>query len=63
MSSYIRQIYTTDFLVTLQDALSTWRERRRNRQALSGLNDHLLRDIGLSHGDREREVNKPFWRA
>ncbi len=44
-------------------ALSTWQERARGRRALASLDDHLLRDIGLSRADVERERVKPFWRA
>lgn len=38
------------------------RERVRQRRALAGLNDALLRDIGLTQRDVAREVVKPFWR-
>jgi uncharacterized protein YjiS (DUF1127 family) len=26
------------------------------------MDDHLLRDIGLSRADLEHEIEKPFWR-
>lgn len=41
--------------------LLLWRERVRQRQALSGLNDRMRRDIGLSASDIHRESTKPFW--
>ena len=44
------------------DMLLTWHERSRQRQALAGLSDHMLRDIGLSRADVSMEVDKPFWR-
>ena len=37
-------------------------ERWRQRQALSRLDDHLLKDIGLSRADVEAETRKPFWK-
>lgn len=37
-------------------------ERWRQRQALSRLDDHLLKDIGISRADVEQEITKPFWR-
>jgi uncharacterized protein YjiS (DUF1127 family) len=37
-------------------------ERVRQRQALMALDDRLLKDIGVSRADAEREANKPFWR-
>ena len=36
--------------------------RSRQRRALAELDDHLLRDIGLTAYDITREVEKPFWR-
>ncbi len=40
-----------------------WHERTRQRRALASLDDHLLRDIGLSRAEVVREARKPFWRA
>ncbi|HYD64364.1 DUF1127 domain-containing protein [Azospirillum sp.] len=42
--------------------LAAWIGRRRQRRALAALDDHLLRDLGLSREDAERESAKPFWR-
>ena len=39
-----------------------WIERSRNRRALTRLDDHLLRDIGISREAAEREAARPFWR-
>lgn len=46
----------------LADVLVVWLERARERRALCRLDDHLLKDIGLSRADIEREGGKPFWR-
>jgi uncharacterized protein YjiS (DUF1127 family) len=35
--------------------------RRRSRVVLSGLNDPLLKDIGMTRAEAELEINKPFW--
>lgn len=35
--------------------------RRRDRQRLSQLDAHLLRDIGLDAQEARREIAKPFW--
>ena len=40
-----------------------WQERGRLRAALARLDDHLLRDIGLSREEAARECAKPVWRA
>lgn len=43
--------------------LQQWRHRIREREQLAGLDDRMLRDIGLTRGDAEFLINKPFWRA
>ena len=43
------------------DLLLSWQERARQRRELETLNDHMLRDIGLSRGDVMAEATKPFW--
>lgn len=45
------------------DGLLRWQDRARQRHMLAGLDDHLLKDIGLSRTDTARESAKPFWRA
>ena len=45
------------------NVLFIWRDRVRDRQMLGDLNDHYLRDIGLSRYDIMLERSKPFWRA
>jgi uncharacterized protein YjiS (DUF1127 family) len=42
--------------------LREWRRRSRDRAQLATLDDRMLRDIGLTHGDAEFLANKPFWR-
>ena len=42
--------------------LSTWLQRARERRALHGLDDGMLKDIGLTRADIDFEVHKPFWR-
>jgi uncharacterized protein YjiS (DUF1127 family) len=44
------------------DRVDGWIERYRQRRQLLGLNDALLKDIGISRADVEREAAKPFWR-
>jgi uncharacterized protein YjiS (DUF1127 family) len=38
-----------------------WSERHRQRRALLDLDEHMLRDIGLSHADVASEAGKRFW--
>ena len=41
--------------------LREWRRRQRSRTFLVQLDDHLLKDIGVTYAEAEREANKPFW--
>ncbi|WP_425405677.1 DUF1127 domain-containing protein [Hwanghaeella sp.] len=41
--------------------LRCWWERRQQRVALAGLDDQMLKDIGVSEAERNRETRKPFW--
>ena len=48
----------------LQNLLSRflgWRERARSRHLLLQLDDRMLRDVGLSRSDVDRECAKYFW--
>ena len=49
--------------VELIDSVIAWQQRASQRYHLSGLDDHLLKDMGISRADVEREVTKPFWRV
>ena len=39
-----------------------WNQRSRQRQALADLDDHLLKDIGISPKAAAAEAGQPFWR-
>lgn len=41
--------------------LLQWHERAHQRRALLTLDDRMLKDIGVSRAEAEREANKPFW--
>lgn len=45
----------------VRQTLAEWRRRIAARRALSRLDPHLLRDIGLSDVDVSRECARPFW--
>jgi uncharacterized protein YjiS (DUF1127 family) len=45
------------------ETFESWQDRRRQRRHLAELPDYLLKDIGLSLADVERETSKPVWRA
>ena len=41
-------------------ALAAIAERRRQRRSLANLNDHRLRDIGITRSDVKQEIKKLF---
>lgn len=45
------------------DLLIVWERRIAARQALVGMEPHLLDDMGIVPEDAARESQKPFWRA
>ena len=49
-------------VLLIADVIALWRERARSRKQLLRLDDALLKDIGITRADVERETMKPFWR-
>jgi uncharacterized protein YjiS (DUF1127 family) len=49
------------YVLYLAMLVLAWQERVRERRALNALDDRLLRDIGISRADADRELRKPFW--
>ena len=39
----------------------TWRDVSRQRNELRNLSDQLLKDIGISQADAQREADRHFW--
>jgi uncharacterized protein YjiS (DUF1127 family) len=52
---------TKHFLNQAMRLAHDWFERRKTRQQLAEMPSHLLRDIGLTEVQRQRELNKSFW--
>ena len=48
-------------LADLVDLVSTWADVARQRRRLAAMDNRLLSDIGFSHADVDREINRPFW--
>jgi uncharacterized protein YjiS (DUF1127 family) len=49
-------------LLRFAELIQAWQQRGRERRRLDYLGDHLLKDMGISRADTEREVSKPAWR-
>ncbi len=44
------------------DRIYLWQERAAQRAHLASLDDHRLKDLGISRAEAVREAAKPFWR-
>ena len=42
--------------------VATWVTRVRQREILAGLDERMLRDIGLTRGDLRDAISEPLWR-
>ena len=60
-ADYRRRI--TVWISKVPTLLLVWQRRYMERQDMASFNEHMLRDIGLSHEDLAREIAKPFWHA
>ena len=49
--------------ISLSALSRAWAERRRTRLELRQLDDHMLRDIGITRVDADVEAHKPFWQV
>ncbi len=47
--------------ISFAHAVTVWETRRRTRNHLKDLDDHLLADIGLTRHDARKEAQRPFW--
>jgi uncharacterized protein YjiS (DUF1127 family) len=45
----------------LVEQLLHWHDRVRQRRHLQALDEHMLKDVGLTRADAELETSKPFW--
>jgi uncharacterized protein YjiS (DUF1127 family) len=50
-------------LSRLIDWYQRHRQLARERRVLACVDDRMLKDIGLSRADAEREISKGFWRV
>ncbi|HXQ41742.1 MAG TPA: DUF1127 domain-containing protein [Candidatus Udaeobacter sp.] len=59
-----RFVHSVDAAVeNVLDRFLTWQRRHKDRMHLLSLDDRMLRDIGVSLADVDRETSKPFWRS
>ena len=45
----------------LVDLVSTWADVAKQRRHLAAMDNRMLSDIGFTHADVDREINRPFW--
>ena len=49
------------YLTAMRESVRVAFRRWRTRQSIAGLDQHALRDIGVSYAEAENEANKAFW--
>lgn len=54
---------TNNVVVQAIHTLSVWNQRARQRRHLNRLDHRLLKDIGITYADVDREMHKPFWKS
>ncbi|MEO9514708.1 MAG: DUF1127 domain-containing protein [Paracoccaceae bacterium] len=52
---------TVTFFLSVAVLVAKWQEIRRTRRALTALDDHILKDIGLTQHQAHRESRRHFW--
>jgi uncharacterized protein YjiS (DUF1127 family) len=57
----LRAARTAGLVSGMRSVVQVWRARTRTRQALSRLDAHMLRDIGLDAEAAIGEATRPFW--
>jgi uncharacterized protein YjiS (DUF1127 family) len=57
------QIAIVPTLMSGLESIFGWFTRSNDRRRLADLDEHTLRDIGISRVDVYREAMKPFWRS
>jgi uncharacterized protein YjiS (DUF1127 family) len=59
---YVGKAQPISRLQNLNALILLWINRYRQRKLLSSLEDHVLKDIGVTRIDALKESNKPFWK-
>ena len=49
-------------MARIAETLGKWQYRATWRIRLADLDDRLLKDIGITRAEADREIAKPFWR-
>ena len=50
------------FIKKILKQIDVWGMRYSTRKSLAKLSSEQLQDIGLTEGERQKEVNLPFWK-
>jgi uncharacterized protein YjiS (DUF1127 family) len=56
-------VAVSGWIDSVWNALVRWLDASRTRQTLDELDEHLLRDIGLTRDEARREASKFFWQT
>lgn len=60
-NAHAHRSFTLPFLGLAALVVRRYRDRQQ-MNALLGMEDYMLKDIGVSRGDLQREATRPLWR-
>jgi len=63
LASMLTTVLTTVLVRRPAHVMRTWWERHRERVELLGLDDGVLRDLGITHADAVGRWRRAFWQA
>jgi uncharacterized protein YjiS (DUF1127 family) len=60
---HARDAAGSGWVTRASNVLARWLDASRSRQTLDELDEHMLRDIGLTRDEARREASKFFWQS
>lgn len=58
----VRRRAVSNALTAAVESMLAWHERTKSRRALLGLDDRMLKDIGIDRATAHIEGIQPFWK-
>ena len=62
MNTLINKLINSKTFVDCLDQFKSYKHFYNSRKALDALDENMLKDIGITRAEAEKEAAKPFWR-